>query len=338
MSNVVGCNSGTAALHLAIEALRLPQGSQVIVPDYAMVACARAVSLAGLTPAFADVLEQDYNLDPKSVEDNILAINRNGKRCWRLASDPPVSAIMAVHTYGRPCNMAAICELAAKYNIAVIEDLAESHCTYPYPESDAACWSFYRNKVVFGEEGGAVAFHHDLNAEYQYAKSLRCIGFDNNHDYWHNPRGHNYRLSNCNAEAILTNMRQMDSWVRLRLDQSAIYNHVLGTTYPSSSRETPWVYDLRIKGMDPCEQRMIVERLRAYGIGARYGFKPLSLQPEYSYISDRGELERQILLTATTAARLSRDVLYLPLGQNITMPVDKMAELVLGTLDDVLHP
>ena len=321
--HIVGCSSGTAALHLALEALALPPKSQVIVPDFTMVACARAVTLAGLTPVFADCSRSSMNVDPIAI-DNILM--RPGS--W---DHPPVRAIMAVHIYGRSCNMEAIHELAAKHNLYVIEDLAEAHCTKPHMSTHASCWSFYKNKVVFGEEGGAIGFRHDLESVANRARSLRSLGFTDNHDYWHIPRGHNYRLSNLHAQEILVNFTHMDEWIATRRKQEATYDQVMNPIYKLSPRETPWVYDLQIPGMTTTQQQLIVQRLRAYGIQARHSFKPMSLQPEYCLSSLTTVVSRVV-----NADRFAREVIYLPLGQSLRMDSDRAAGITAHVIQEVM--
>lgn len=311
---VVGCSSGTAALHLACEAARntrvtsSPKTTEVIVPDYAMIACARAVSLAGLKPKFVDC-DHTLCLDVNKLEQAIT---------------DDTAAIMAVHTYGRECDMSAIHDLAAKYGLYVIEDLAEAHLTHPHPNTHAACWSFYKNKIIYGEEGGAVAFLEKEDAE--QTRSRRSLGFTQSHDYWHIPRGHNYRLSNAHASLILHTFPQITLYARKvekdRRIQIDMYDSFCPEAWQQGFRKTPWVYDFRIPNMTVGKQKQIVELLRYKGIEARYGFRPLSLQPEYiqrtypeAGPATMGLMQEQ-LNVMTRACRAAREVIYLPLGQS----------------------
>ena len=143
---MVACSSGTSAIHLALEALQLPQGSEVILCDYNMVACARAVTLAGFTPHFVDCNEK-LLIDPNEVAKYIEEYMDLFPQRYSLN---PVSAIICTHIYGRACDMGAIDDIAAKYELKVIEDLAEAHGISPHPNTDAACWSFYKNKIIAG--------------------------------------------------------------------------------------------------------------------------------------------------------------------------------------------
>src|SRR5882724_8858611 len=121
----VSCNSGTSALHLALLALGIGPGDEVILPDYTMAACAFAVSYTGARPVFADVSLTDYNVLPDEIEKKIT------KR---------TKAIMVVHLYGRLADMAAIHRVAARYrNIPIIEDACEAHGAVYESKSAMVC-------------------------------------------------------------------------------------------------------------------------------------------------------------------------------------------------------
>lgn len=294
VSNVVACSSGTAALHLALEALRLPLGSTVIVPDFTMVAVARAVSLAGLTPVFADC-EESLCISDRTIRK---------VRGYRSAH-----AIIAVHTYGRPCDMTAIHALASENGIKVIEDLAEIHGVSPHPLTHAACWSFYKNKIVGGEEGGAVSFRGSKEAD--LARELRCLGFTAEHNFFHTPRGHNYRLANCLAEKVLESLEMFgDSFLRRRKVEEK-YNRDCPREWNQPKRVSPWVYDFRLPGIDLYTLCRIVRSLNEAGIPARHGFKPMSAQREYETREGR-EVDEGVNPNAYAAAR---EVLYVPLDR-----------------------
>lgn len=304
--NVVACSSGTAALHLALESLRLPLGSEVLVPDYTMVACARAVVLAGLTPVFVDCEQYRFLLDNDLLP---------------KAFTPKTKAVMAVHVFGRQCEMNQLHKIAAGAGLAVVEDLAEAHGVAPHTQTDAACWSFYRNKIVAGEEGGAVSFREPKRAE--YARCLRSVGFTPAHDYNHIPRGHNYRLANCLAEKILYSLSRGDEYVKARREIQHVYDEACPVGWRRPLRDVVWVYDIRIPGMTLEAQKRIVKALQESGVAARYGFKPMSWQPEFvkcRYVADFRYSER-----------LASQVIYLPCD-----PLTFEGEKVGGMFDVIL--
>lgn len=323
-AGMVACSSGTSALHLALEALRLPPGSEVIVPDFTMVACARAVTLAGLTPVFVDCrddLLMDYD-------------------CLRAAANPDkVQAVMVVHVYGRRVHLGGVrnCTYEGTFTI---EDLAEAHGIRPHPSTDAACWSFYRNKIVAGEEGGAVWFRDPAHAA--LARQLRNLGFTDAHDFMHVPRGHNYRLANCLAEKVLKNFKTLaqvfardpNEWndfalkhqkasclplvaslVAERQQIESWYDAVCPDEWRMPPRDVPWVYDVRIPEMAEVDnlplqlQDRLVKTLREHEVEARHAFKPMSVQEEY-----RGCR----LVGNRNAWRLAREVFYLPISPGAT--------------------
>ena len=288
----VACSSGTAALHLALESLPLRRPSVVAVPDYTMVACARAVTLAGMTPTFVDCRE-DLLMDPVQIP---------------IHPRPP-NAVMAVHVYGRRCDMVGIHHWAQLNYGLVIEDMAEIHGTLPHPLTHAACWSFYRNKIVGGEEGGMVLFKYPRWAE--KARQLRSLGQTARHDFLHVPRGHNYRLANCLAELVLESLGDFEENFFLRRQVEAYYDSLIPEEWKMPFRDAPWVYDLRILGMDERQQQHIVDRLIEHGHQARHGFKPMTAQEEYRFIANE-------TMKHEMAKRLSTEIIYLPITPDLT--------------------
>ena len=292
VEHVVACSSGTAALHLALEALCLESGSEVIVPDFTMVACPRAVTMAGLTPVFVDCGE-DLLIDCDLVS--------------RISDIEEIRAIMPVHIYGRRCDMDAIISTANDVDWWVVEDMAEAHGIKPHPSSDAWAWSFYRNKIVAGEEGGAVAFRCKEHAD--LARQLRSLGFTDAHDFMHVPRGCNYRLANSLAKPILQSLRQFESTMMLRQKIRDMYDRLCPLEWMMPERDVPWVYDLRIRGLKNVDEG--VKALNDDGIAARHGFKPMSEQAEYGGRSGMKWFGGPD--GVSVAKRMSREVFYLPI-------------------------
>lgn len=283
-NQVVVCSSGTAALHLALEAMELPQESTVVVPEFTMVACARAVTLSNLIPRFVDcgndLLMQAHSLDLRDA-----------------------SAVMPVHIYGRHLDVARLHRLKPP-DCKVVEDMAEIHGINPHPKTDAACWSFYINKVIHGEEGGAVAFKDPHHAT--IARELRCQGFSIPHNFIHRPRGCNYRLADCLARQIIQSLGQYTINLERRKRVEKWYNENLPSDLHMPPRHIPWVYDLRIPDMSVEQQTDLVNRLAWQR--ARYGFRPMSEQPEYFN-------PKHVRLNAH---RLSREIIYLPISPSAT--------------------
>jgi perosamine synthetase len=286
----VACSSGTAALHLSLEALGLPPGGEVLVPDYTMVACARAVTLAGLTPVLVD------------CDDRLLMLPTDGGWCRGLV------AVMAVHVYGRRVDVGRVHHEA--WGLAVIEDLAEAHGVRPHPRTDAACWSYYRNKVIAGEEGGLVYFKDPACAA--AARELRSLGLTAAHDFRHRPRGHNYRLSNAHAGLVLTSLAAVGASLRRRRAVEGMHDELCPDRWRMPPRDVPWVYDLRVPGLTRGRMDDVVRALREAGVEARHGFLPMHAQPEYSRC-------RVVGAGGVSKAGVAGDeVMYLPCGPTVT--------------------
>lgn len=262
----VACSSGTSALHLALETLRCPgwnDHARCIVSEFNMIACARAVVLAGMTPVFVDCRPDNLLLDTR------------GLPTWN------VRVIQATHIYGRRCDMDTIIEWSTKNDVRVVEDLSEIHGVNPHPQTDAACWSFYSNKIIGAKdgEGGIIAFKKKEHAD--KAKQLRSLGFTEQHDFNHIPRGHNYRLSNVHADLILDSL---ESYPYNLIDRRRIertYDELISQEYQQPKRDAVWVYDVRVPGLTKYRQDLIVQTLNAQGIAVRHGFKPMSTQSEF---------------------------------------------------------
>ncbi len=287
--NTVACSSGTSALHLALEALELPYG-EVIVPEFTMIACARAVTMAGLQPVFVDCTDS-LLMDLELLH---AAVNRD------------TVAVMPVHIYGRRCNMDEITRLSHKHRFAVIEDLAEAHGVMPHADSAAACWSFYSNKIIAGEEGGMVAFRKQEHAD--KARQLRSLGFTSSHNFLHVPRGVNARMSDANAGLILKSLRNVKQNLAKRAQVEELYNQQIPRRWQMPERDVCWVYDVRLRGIDASD---VVQKLNQMGFAARLGFKPMSMQPEY-----RGPYKH------LEAYKASKEVLYLPVKPAMPKDID----------------
>jgi len=142
---------------------------------------------------------------------------------------------------------------------------------------------------------------------------LRCLGFTANHDFYHAPRGHNYRLANLLATPILTSIDKYRENLSTRRMLEKEYNALCPEDYLLPPRTVPWVYDLRIKGMSAGTQKELVRRLNREGIAARHGFKPISDQIEYKHHPYFGSVE-------DWSRKLANEVIYLPLTPRAVTP------------------
>ncbi|PRY39628.1 DegT/DnrJ/EryC1/StrS family aminotransferase [Umezawaea tangerina] len=291
----VACSSGTAALTLALRALGIGPGDEVIVPEFTMVASAWPVDYVGATPVFVDCRD-DLTIDPALIEAKIT---------------PRTKAIMPVHVYGRQCDMDAIMDIAFHYNLRVVEDSAEAHGVKPV--GDIACFSLFANKIITAGEGGICLTDDDrLARQLAHLRTMaptsdRLVpGDEQRHSFLHKKVGYNFRMTNMQAAVALAQTERLDEILKIRGEIELRYDKGLKDVpgiILMPPRDVLWMYDVRAQRRDD---------LRAYlaeeGIDTRLFFKPMSQQP--GYLSPDWE--------SLKAARFSRDGLYLPTHAELT--------------------
>ncbi len=291
-SHAVSCSSGTAALHLALLALGVGKGDEVIVPDFTMAACAFAVSYCSAKPVFVDVTRGTYAIDPVLIE---RAITKKTK------------AILVVHVYGRLADMDAILKIAAKHRVPVIEDACEAQGAVYKSKAAVTAYSFYRNKIIPAEEGGMITTNDKRVAD--KARYLKSMAFGANHDYFHEEIGYNYRMPNAEAKIALANLKAYPKNNDKRRLIESWYNRFLKA--PMSLREAVWFYELRVPSS---AKKAILEKIPE----ARHSFKPLSSFPMYG--SGKG---KQI------ARELSQELILLPAHPSLSKSdVKRIADVV----------
>lgn len=213
---VAVCN-GTIALHLALISLGLGKGDEVILPTFTMIASAFAVCYTGATPVFVDADKDTFNIDVKKIEEKITHRTK---------------AIMPVHIFGKMCNMDAICAIAKKYNLYVVEDAAEAHgAQYKGKKagsfSDIAAFSFFANKNITTGEGGMVVTNdEEIYKRAKYFKNV-CFPITGGRNYTHDDIGYNYRMSNVVAAIGLAQVERADDYREMRIKNNKMYREQL---------------------------------------------------------------------------------------------------------------
>lgn len=213
---VAVCN-GTVALHLALVALGVGKGDEVIIPDFTMIATAFAVCYTGATPVFVDA-------DPKTWDINVTKIEE------KITSRTKV--IIPVHLFGLMCDMDAINAIAKKHNLKVLEDAAEAHGAeykgrHAGSCSDLAAFSFFANKNITTGEGGMVVTSDEaLYNRLRYHKNM-CFPLDGPRNYLHNDIGFNYRMSNVVAAIGLAQVEKADVYRQMRINNNHLYRELL---------------------------------------------------------------------------------------------------------------
>ena len=213
---VAVCN-GTVALHLALTALGIGKGDEVIIPTFTMIASAFAVCYTGAMPVFVDADKDTWNIDVSKIEEKIT---------------PRTKAIMPVHIFGLMCDMEKITDIAKKYNLYIIEDAAEAHGAELNGKkagsfSDIGSFSFFANKNITTGEGGMIVTNDKaLYDQARYYKNL-CFPLDGNRNYTHNHIGFNYRMSNVIAAIGLAQLEKADEYTQMRIRNNKLYQKYL---------------------------------------------------------------------------------------------------------------
>ncbi len=305
----IATSNGTTALHLALHALGIGPGDEVIVPALTFVASANSVHYTGARPVFADVDSETWTLDPASVA--------------RLIT-PRTKAIMPVHIYGQMAAMPALMELAQQHNLLAIEDAAEAHGA-AIAGRRAGSWgtvgafSFFANKIITTGEGGMLVTNDaELAAR---CRQLRDHGMPPARRYWHDEVGFNYRITNLQAAVGVAQMTRIDEVIRRKRAIAAQYAEELdGVPGITVAKEAPgtfsvfWMVSALIDPPFPLTRDALVVALREVGIDSRPFFHPLDTLPPYRSetpcpialnLSRRGiNLPSSPLLTAEQVGRI----------------------------------
>jgi perosamine synthetase len=272
----VATHNGTVALHLALAALGIGPGDEVILPTLTFVATANAVVYTGATPVFVDSEPHTWNIAPEAVA---------------RAVTPRTRAIIAVHLYGHPADMDPLRALADQHGLTLIEDAAEAHgARYKGRRagslSDVAIFSFFGNKIITTGEGGMVLTDDPALAE-------RCFLLENQarhneNPYWHAEIGYNYRMTNLQAALGVAQLERIEDLIAVRVQNAAHYNRRLSEV-PGLSRppcaewaeNVYWMYTVLVEEEYGLDRDTVMTRLRQRGIDTRPAFYPIHTLPMY---------------------------------------------------------
>ena len=308
--HVIPCANGTDALQLALMALRLPPGTEVIVPAFTYVATLEAAAVLGLVPVPADVRPDTFNLDPQAVAAAITG--RTG-------------AIVAVHLFGQCADLEALRRVADQHGVALIEDNAQA-IGATFRSSSGATWvagtvgevgttSFFPSKNLGGFGDGGALFTRD-EARATYLRQLANHG--QTRKYHHEHVGLNSRLDTLQAALLRVKLRHLDEWTAARQRVAARYDAALanvpGLTPPTRDPRSTHVfhqYTLTVAD-EPGRRDALQQHLRQHGVPSMIYYPlPNHLQPAYQYLGYRaGQFP--------VAERLCRTVLSLPIHPTLT--------------------
>lgn len=269
-------SNGTTALHLAMVALGIGKGDEVIVPDLTFAASINSVLYTGATPVIVDVDPVTWTLSEAQV---------------RLALTPKTKAIMPVHLYGHPAEMDPLLKLAKEKEIYVIEDCAES-VGARYKEKltgtlgDAGCFSFFGNKLITTGEGGMILFKD--KKIFEKAKCLRDHGMNPQKRYWHDEVGFNYRLTNLQAAVGVAQLEKLDSIIERKLEIAHQYEkqfkNIPSISLPPGAhwaKSVYWLYTVLIDEDAGISRDDVMNKLLQNGVDSRPVFYPLHEMKPY---------------------------------------------------------
>ena len=271
--HAVGVNSGTSALHLALRALDIQTGDEVIVPANTFIASAWAVSYVNATPVFVDCRADTWNINAEALAAKL---------------SPRTKAIIGVHLYGQPCDIDALLAVAAAEDLQVIEDAAQAHGTRYKGNrvgalAEMGCFSFYpgKNLGAYGE-GGAVVTN---NSEYaQRIKSLRNHG--SNERYYHDEIGYNMRMDGFQGAILDVKLKYLQAWNVKRQEIAARYQQEIVNPRIVMQAQPEWsesVYHLFVVTTD--DRAAFMAHLQDHQIAPALHYPvPCHLQKAYAHL------------------------------------------------------
>lgn len=269
----VSTSNGTAALHLALLALDIKEGDEVIVPDLTFAATINAVLHANATPVIVDVDEESWCIDPEEIKKAITSKTK---------------AIIPVHLYGQPCDMDAIMKISIENDIYVIEDCAEAHgAKYKGKNVGSfghiSCFSFFGNKIITTGEGGICLTDNDkLDAK---LRQFRDHGMSKDKRYWHDVIGYNYRMTNIQAAIGCAQLERINDILKMRQSIEdkyreifTKYNYIVNQKIFKDNIKVTWLVSATLKDKD---RSSFIEHFKNHKIDVRFFFYPLSVMDIY---------------------------------------------------------
>jgi perosamine synthetase len=296
----IATSSGTAALHLAVEALGIGPGDEVLTTSFSFVASANCLLYAGAIPSFVDIDPRTLNLDPRLLREAIARdyVWDGGKsRLVNRQSGRVLKAILPVHVFGLLCDMEPILELAEIFNLRIIEDACEAlGSTYSGIRvgtfGDAAAFAFYPNKQMTTGEGGMLVTNDSEIAA--VCRSSRNQGRDDDSSWLRHVRlGYNYRLSDLHAALGLAQLERIDGLLAARARVADQYARGLAGIPEVSllcegakAARSWFVYVIQLQGHDgPSQRDHLMQALREREIACQAYFPAIHRQPYFQHIA-----------------------------------------------------
>lgn len=296
------CN-GTVALELALKAIGIEPGDEIIMPTFTIISCALAAIRLGAKPVLVDSDPITWNMDVNQIEAKITARTK---------------AIMVVHTYGLPVDMNPVLAIAKKHQLMIIEDAAEMHGQTYYGKpcgsfGEISTFSFYPNKLVTTGEGGMVVTNDPVIRD--KCQLLRNLAFEPKQRYLHEELGWNFRMSNLQAAVGVAQLERLGEFIERKWAMGQCYDELLGNineiqlplAKTAYARNIYWVYGMVLND-DLMTGKELMQQLHEQGIGTRAFFYPMHQQPALLKMGlFNGE-------SYPVAERLAKQGIYIPSG------------------------
>jgi perosamine synthetase len=303
----IAVSSGTAALDIAVVALDIGKGDEVILPSHTIISCISAITRSGATPVLVDSELATWNMDVNLIESKITNKTK---------------AIMAVHVYGFPMDMDIVLDLAKKYNLFVIEDaaqmLGQTYKGKPCGSfGDISTFSFYPNKQITTGEGGMCVVNDEKLAD--RCRSFRNLCFKHPR-FVHDEIGWNYRMTNMQAALGVAQLEKLDSHVKRKREiakkyiQLINFNDLIKASPEANdySDNIYWVVGLLISDSSNYSAQDVMNYLTEHGVGVRPFFYPLHMQPVFK---EQGMFKGE---QYPNSEKLYKKGFYIPSGLGIT--------------------
>ena len=309
VDHCIGCGNGTDSIELALQALGIGEGDEVIVPAHTWISTTETVNNVGAEPVFVDILADEYTINPSLIEAKIT---------------PRTKAIIPVHLYGLPARMSEIMTIASRYNLKVIEDCAQAHGASINGKTVgtfgvASGFSFYpgKNLGAYGDAGAVVTDNQDL------AEDIRRLGNHGQltkHD--HKIIGRNSRMDTLHAAVLSVKLRHIEKWTEWRIAHASRYDSLIKNVQtpvvPTGYRHVYHLYVIQTDHRDD-----LMTKLKTSEIGCAIHY-PTALPFVEAY-----KYKGHIIEDFPVASRITSKILSLPMYAELGKEqVTEVAELL----------
>lgn len=297
--DAIATNNGTTALHTGLLACGIHQGDEVIVPSFTFFATASSVSMCGAKPIMVDVCEESFEINPDAIVESVTSKTK---------------AIIGVHLFGQPCNIAAILDVCEDHDLIFIEDCAQAHGAQYHGKKVGSfgaigCFSFYPTKNMTTGEGGMITTNDVSIAD----RCRRLINHGQEKKYLHTEIGYNYRLTDIGAAIGRVQLRKLDVMNQKRNNNASFFSrniHHPDITLPTIQEGCSHVFHQYVIRVRDNKRDDLVSWLSEHGVGTAVHYPiPVNEQPVYSDSQNP---------PCPVSSKLAKEVLSLPVYPDLS--------------------